>query len=187
MINRKFVIALLFASLALGVSCRKKGDAIPGGTLTTGNVTLITDNTVQPIVEDAIAVFQGIYPLAHVKQVNKPEKEIIAALMKDSAAVVVLPRMLTKEEEAHFLKKKIVPRVAHFATDAVALITNERAADTVVNLEEVLRCSVGSRLQRFPSLYLITLTPALFNIFWRLPVLRIFLQIISSPLRPMKK
>lgn len=143
MINRKFIIVFLFASLALGVSCRKKGDAIPGGTLTTGNVTLITDNTVQPIVEDAIAVFQGIYPLAHVKQVNKPEKEIITALMKDSAAVVVLPRMLTKDEEAHFLKKKIVPRVAHFATDAVALITNERAADTVVNLEEVLKVLRG--------------------------------------------
>lgn len=143
MANRKLIVALLGVSLAIGVSCRKKKSAAEQQTLTSGHITLLTDNTVQPIIEDAIAVFQGIYPRAHVKQVNKPENEIVAALLKDSAAIVVLPRKLTKEEEAHFLNKKIVPRVTHFATDAVALITNEKAADTVINLEEVIKVLRG--------------------------------------------
>lgn len=143
MINKKLVVALLFATLALGVSCRKKKNNADEQTLTSGNITLLTDNTVQPVIEDAIAVFQSIYPRAHVKQVNKPENEILAAMLKDSAAVVVLPRKLTKEEEAHFLNKKIVPRITHFATDAVALITNGKAADTVINLEEVIKVLRG--------------------------------------------
>lgn len=143
MINRKYVVLLLLIFLTLGVSCRKKKAPESDQTLTAGSITLLTDNTVQPIVEDAIAVFQGIYPRAHVKQVNLPENEIVAALMKDSAKVVVLPRKLTAAEESHFLKKKIVPRVTHFATDAVALITNERSADTVVDLEEVVKVLRG--------------------------------------------
>src|SRR5690606_4373515 len=39
--------------------------------------------------------------------------------------------------------KNIKPRATEFAVDAIALITNSKAADTVVNLEEVLKVLQG--------------------------------------------
>lgn len=112
-------------------------------TLTSGEIRIFSDNTVQPIIEDVLAVFHSVYEEASIKQVNMTEQEILKALLADSASVAVLSRKLTKEEEAHFTNKKIEPEVTEFAIDAIALITNEKTADTVINLEEVIKVLQG--------------------------------------------
>lgn len=139
------IIACLIACGTI-VSCKKDATVnkkTVSETLTAGEITILTDNTVQPIIEDVLAVFHNAYEEASIKQVNMTEQGIIKAFIEDSADVAILPRMLTKEEEAHFTDKKITPEVTEFAVDAIALITNKRAADTVVNLEEVLKVLQG--------------------------------------------
>jgi phosphate transport system substrate-binding protein len=139
-----FILGFIFCGTM--ISCKDNNSQKKGPvkeTLTSGSITLLTDNTVQPIVEDVLAVFHNIYDRANIKQVNKTEQEIIQAMMQDSATIAVLPRMLTKDEEAHFAKKDIKPRVTPFAVDAIALITNEKATDSVINLEEVLKVLQG--------------------------------------------
>lgn len=145
---RYFTIVVIACLIACGtiVSCKKDtavNKKAVSETLTTGEITILTDNTVQPIIEDVLAVFHNTYEEASIKQVNKTEQEILKALAEDSANVVVLPRKLTKEEESHFTDRKIKPDVTEFAVDAIALITNIKAADTVVNLEEVLKVLQG--------------------------------------------
>lgn len=138
---------ILLCIFAIGMLFSCKGDKAAGGeseTLIAGKTTLLVDNTVQPIIEDVVAVFQSVYDRANIKQVNKTENELINALMKDSASVVVLPRLLTAEEDAHFKKIGIEAQVTPFAVDAIALITNKTAKDTVVNLEEVLKVLKGN-------------------------------------------
>lgn len=112
-------------------------------TLTAGKRTIMVDNTVQPIVEDVLAVFHSVYDRADITQVNATETELINALLKDSVSVVVLPRLLTDEESAHFERKKITPKITQFASDAVAFVTNKTAKDTVINLDEVLKVLKG--------------------------------------------
>jgi len=108
-----------------------------------GNLNLQVDATVQPIVEDVLAVFKSVYPKAHILQVNRSESDIVNAIMRDSSAVVVLTRELAENEKAHFDKFNIKPRITHFATDALALITNKATTDTVVNLEDVYKVMRG--------------------------------------------
>ena len=108
-----------------------------------GNLNLQVDATVQPIVEDVLAVFKSVYPKAQILQVNRSESDIVNAMMRDSSAVVVLTRELAENEKAHFAKFNIKPRITHFATDALALITNKTATDTVVNLEDVYKVMRG--------------------------------------------
>jgi phosphate transport system substrate-binding protein len=141
----KHLYKITFACLlAVGViySCKKAASSAAGSddeeTATSGSTTILVDNSIQPIVEDVLAVFHSIYDRAHVTQVNKTENEIINALMQDSAKVAVLPRLLTKEEEARFTKKGVTPQITFFATDAIALITNKSATDTIINSEDVL-------------------------------------------------
>ena len=78
--------------------------------------------------------------------------EIVNALLKDSASVAVLPRNAYQKRRSHFKKKNIEPKVTEFATDAIALITNKQSADTVVNLEDVLKVLKGSLSDKISKL-----------------------------------
>lgn len=149
----KYTFALVTAVIigsAVFVSCKNEPKTVNAQqdqideNMTYGNLTLYTDVTVQPIVEDVTAVFSSIYTKAHITQVNKNESDIVNAMIRDSAQVAVLTRMLTDEEQANFTKTGIKPKITHFATDALALITNKIATDTVINLEEVYKVLQGN-------------------------------------------
>lgn len=132
--------------IAFIVSCNRDSNRAPKDfeeTPTSGETTILVDNTIQPIVEDVLAVFHSVYDHAHINQVNRTEVEIVNAMLKDSARIAVLPRLLTKEEETQFTKKGITPRATFFGTDAVALIAYKASNDTVVELEEVLKVLRG--------------------------------------------
>ncbi|HYD90831.1 MAG TPA: substrate-binding domain-containing protein, partial [Flavobacterium sp.] len=145
--KRFFRIFVFVCILAIGLifSCKKDtGTATEvEQTSTSGNGQILVDNTVQPIIEDVIAVFHSVYERANLTQINKTETEIINALMQDSARVAVLPRLLTEQEEAVFKRKNITPHITPFAVDAIAFIANGAAQDTVINLEEVLKVLRG--------------------------------------------
>lgn len=137
-------VLVLFGAAFMG--CKKDTSVTvsqPEENMTYGNLTLYTDGTVQPITEDVLAVFSSIYTKAHITQVNKNESDIVNAMMRDSAHVAILTRLLTDEEQAHFDKTAIKPRITHFATDALALIANKTATDSVINLEEVYKVLQG--------------------------------------------
>ncbi|RWW92248.1 PstS family phosphate ABC transporter substrate-binding protein [Flavobacterium cerinum] len=153
-----FKRTILLCIFVIGMFFSCKGDkTTPDGkavneTLIAGKTKVLVDNTVQPIVEDVLAVFHSVYSRSHVTQVNMTENEIINALLQDSASVVVLPRLLTAQEESHFEKLGIKPEVTPFATDAIAFITNKTAKDTVVNLEDVLKVLKGNTSDKVQKL-----------------------------------
>lgn len=106
-------------------------------TILQGEITVLVDETLQPIVEDEIAVFESQYK-AKIKQINKPETEIINDLINQKAAVAFLSRKLTESEEAIFRARKILPRLTLFATDAIVFLTNKNSKDTLLDLQEVI-------------------------------------------------
>lgn len=106
-------------------------------TVLEGTATVYVDQTLQPIVEDQVSVFESQYR-AKIKQVNQSESEIVNALLTDKTQIAVLSRKLTSKEENHFKQKNIKPRITHFASDAVVFITNKTAQDSLVDLQEVI-------------------------------------------------
>lgn len=143
----KHIRIILVAGLAASgfFSCKGDGktEATELDTPTAGKSVIYVDNTLEPVVEDVLAVFHSVYDRAHITQVNRTETGVINALLKDSATFVVMPRLLTNKEEAYFKKKKITPEITQFATDAIALITHKTATDTVIELAEVLEVIKG--------------------------------------------
>lgn len=134
---------LLFIAV-LVYACKKNSDAgTVEQTSTSGELTLYVDSTVEPIAEDVIAVFESVYDRATVKQVNKTEGEIINALLSDSADVAILSRQLTKEESQYFKNKNIEPKITEFATDAIALITNKKEPDSIIDIQEIFKVIRG--------------------------------------------
>ncbi|HLP65600.1 substrate-binding domain-containing protein [Flavobacterium sp.] len=128
------VVAFVFA-------CAKKENK---ETILKGTTTILVDETLTPIIEDQIAVFQNEYD-AKIKLISQSEKEAVLSLSKGVADVIVLPRKLSSDEEKLFKQKKIVPRTTVFAKDAIAFVMNKRSNDTLISVDEIVRFLKGEK------------------------------------------
>ena len=116
-----------------------------------GAIDVTVDETVKPIVEDQVAVFEGTYD-ARISITTKSEAELINDLANQKAKVVITARDLTKEERDRFVKNKINPRVTPFAIDAIALISNKSNNDTLIALKSVIDFMQGKSDPRIKGL-----------------------------------
>ncbi|MFH6993075.1 PstS family phosphate ABC transporter substrate-binding protein [Flavobacterium sp. FlaQc-48] len=107
-------------------------------TILKGTMDITVDETIKPIVEDEVVVFEGTYYGAKITVKPKSEAELVNDLLNQKAKVVVMARDLTKEEKAKFDKSKINPRVTPFATDAIAFISKKGNNDTLIALKTVI-------------------------------------------------
>lgn len=106
-------------------------------TILKGTATIYVDQTLLPIVEDQVSVFESQYK-AKLDLVNLSESEVVNALLTDKTHIAVLSRKLTVSEENYFKQKKITGKVTHFASDAIVFVTNKASQDTLIDLQEVL-------------------------------------------------
>lgn len=133
----KIVAFIVFVFLFAMCNQKSKNEA-DNETILKGSIDITVDETVKPIVEDMVAVFEGTYYDAKISLKPKSEAELINDLLNQKAKVVVTTRNLTQEEKDRFEKSKINPRITHFATDAIAFVTNKSNNDTLIALKTVI-------------------------------------------------
>ena len=102
-----------------------------------GSATILVDETLTPIIEDQVAVFESKYN-AKIKIVSQSEAELIVLLFKEKSGIAILTRNLTINENKIFEQKKITPKITKFATDAIAFISNKSNKDTLIELKSVI-------------------------------------------------
>lgn len=131
------VIVLVFVCL-LFVMCNKNEQKKSNKeSILKGSTTVLVDETLFPIIEDQVAVFESSYD-AKIKLVSKSESELVLSLFNAKSGIAVLTRNLTEEENKIFAQKKITPKITKFATDAIAFISNKSNNDTLIDLEQVI-------------------------------------------------
>ncbi|QSW87327.1 substrate-binding domain-containing protein [Flavobacterium endoglycinae] len=135
--NSRFLGLVVFVFLFAMCNQKSKNES-EKETILKGNLDITVDETVKPIVDDQVAVFEGTYYGAKIAVKPKSEAELINDLLNQKAKVVVTARNLTQEELSRFEKSKIKPRVTPFATDAIAFVTNKSNNDTLIALKTVL-------------------------------------------------
>lgn len=133
----KIFVFIVLVTAVIYACKEKESDAAKPETVLQGTATVYVDQTLQPIVEDQVSVFESQYP-TKINLINASESEIVNALLTDKTQMAVLSRKLTSEEENHFIKKNITPRITHFASDAIVFVTNKASQDTLVELQEVI-------------------------------------------------
>ena len=109
----------------------------PSDTPTTGELTVIADETYQPLIDSEVDTFNRIYTYADVTVRYKPEAEAFNDLMNDSVRLIIVPRKPNQEELKQFEKWEIVPRVTKIAYDAVALIGSKDLEDSTYSISEL--------------------------------------------------
>ncbi|MTH16876.1 substrate-binding domain-containing protein [Flavobacterium sp. LC2016-01] len=135
----------LIVFVFLFVMCNQKNKNESKETILKGSLDITVDETVKPIVDDQVAVFEGTYYDAKITAKPKSEVELINDLLNKKTKVAVTARNLTAEELKRFDKSKINPRVTPFAIDAIALISNKSNNDTLIALKSVIDFMQGKK------------------------------------------
>lgn len=116
-----------------------------------GAATILVDETLTPIMEDQVAIFESKYD-AKIKIVSKSESELVVSLFKEKSGIAILSRNLTLNENKMFEQKKITPKITKFATDAIAFISNKSNNDTLIELKSILEFMQGKQNSKINGL-----------------------------------
>ncbi|MBS4065352.1 MAG: substrate-binding domain-containing protein [Chitinophagaceae bacterium] len=137
--------ALLYICVCLiAVACKNK-KPVPTDTAETGTIHISVDETFKPIIEEQIQVFQASWPKAKIIAEYKPEAECWDDLLRDSTRMVIVTRKLTQAETSYYYDSlSVYPTTGILAQDAVALVVNREAKDSVFTKEEVAALLSGT-------------------------------------------
>lgn len=125
----------------LTVNCTKKEEK-KEETILKGTASILVDETLVPIIEDQIEVFESYYD-ATLTIVAKSEQEVVNSLLEQENRIAVLTRDLSVTEKKVFEQKKIIPRTTKIAIDAIAFIANQNNKDTLIALQDVVSFMQG--------------------------------------------
>ena len=127
-------VAFIFASC--NRNKQQQGNTIEN-TTTSGVITICVDETLKPIIEEEIEVFEGLYPKANIIPKYTSEVTAFNELFADSVKLIVATRSLTDEEIQSLQANNLYPKVSKIAIDGVALITNRNNPDSLVTLDQL--------------------------------------------------
>ncbi|WP_353182650.1 substrate-binding domain-containing protein [Parapedobacter lycopersici] len=142
---KKSLLLLLIIGFGVFLDSCNGGPSKDDQTILTGRLRVLVDESLLPIMEEQVAVFEHIYDYAEVELVDGPENQLVGKLFNKEAEVIVLTRQFTDEEKKFFEAREFRPRIAQFATDAIALIANRNTPDSVMKVDDVIQILRGNR------------------------------------------
>ena len=151
MLKNSKVFILGFVSV-LFVMCNKSDQSKNDKeSILKGSATIFVDETLTPIIEDQVAIFESKYD-AKIKIVSKSESELVLSLFKEKSGIAILSRNLTLNENKIFEQKKITPKITKFAVDAIAFISIKSNKDTLIELKSVIDFMQGKKSSRIKGM-----------------------------------
>ncbi len=144
MMNKiKGIFLFLIVIVAVVLGCKQSDNAnTDKETILKGSTSILVDETLKPIIEDQIEVFQSGYK-ANIALIAKSENEVIKSFLNDSTRIAVLARPLNENEVKFFESLKIKPKTTIIGTDAIAFVSNKNNKDTLIALKDVISFMQG--------------------------------------------
>jgi phosphate transport system substrate-binding protein len=149
--SAKLPYFLFFLSIIFVVSCNQSNSSKKEETILKGSASIYVDETLTPIIEEQVAVFENEYE-AKIKLISKSESQTVNSLFNDKGAIAILSRNLTPEELSIFKQRKINPKITPFATDAIAFIVNKNNNDSLIALKDVISFMQGNTVSSIKGL-----------------------------------
>ncbi|MFI5156065.1 MAG: substrate-binding domain-containing protein [Chitinophagales bacterium] len=127
------ILALLFSG------CKEKG--LKDGqkeTPVSGTIHVSADESFKPVMDSEVKVFESSFPNAKLIVHYKSEADCFRDLTRDSTRMIIVTRPLNKEEERFYMDSiHFVPVYGKLAYDAVAVILNAHAHDSLFTMEQI--------------------------------------------------
>jgi phosphate transport system substrate-binding protein len=109
-----------------------------------GRLTISADESFKAIIDSQLAVFLSEYPDISVKVQYKPEAECFKDFEGDSTRLIVVTRPPNRKDEDYY-QKKFTYGISYekVANDAVAVILNNAAKDTLLTVADLREILLG--------------------------------------------
>jgi phosphate transport system substrate-binding protein len=104
----------------------------------TGTIYISADESFKPVIDSQIQVYEARHPGTKIIPLYKPEAACIKDLMVDSIRLVIITRKYSEAEENTIVDSfKVAPKFMIVARDAVAVIVNPKAPDSLFTMDEL--------------------------------------------------
>lgn len=150
-----FFFGIISLSLISIFGCKKKSSDADNikETAVSGTTTILVDETVFPVVEDVVTLFENEYKRTKINLVSKSESEILKMIQEDKSRIAILPKTLDSTEIKYYNNtKKVYPRITEFGLDAIAFIGSISQKDSTLVLNDVLDVLKGKENQKIKTL-----------------------------------
>jgi phosphate transport system substrate-binding protein len=109
-----------------------------------GKIYISVDESFKPVIDSQIKVYEDRYPSAQIIPLYKPEAECIRDFAVDSIKMVIITRRYSKEEAAFIADSlRVGPSQMVVARDAVAVIVNPKAPDSLFTMNDIVAILKG--------------------------------------------
>ncbi len=125
------------------ISCNNVNQKkIATDTFNRGEINISVDESFKPVIEEEIKVYESSYPNVKINAFYKSEVDCFKDLQGDSTRMIIVARGLNENEELYYKSTlKFIPNYTDVAYDAIAVIVNHHAKDsvfTLANLKDIL-------------------------------------------------
>ena len=127
---------ILFAVFTL--ACNNSNEKNTYDSPKQGTIYISVDESFEPVISEQIKVYESTYPDAKIIASYKSEADCFRDLQKDSTRMIIVAKGLTEEERKLFVDKlSYPPQYDILAYDAVSVIINKYAKDSVFTLAKL--------------------------------------------------
>lgn len=103
-----------------------------------GTIRVSVDESFKPVIEQELLVHHSAFPNTHIEVSYKSEAACFRDLRSDSTRMILVARGLTKHEDSAYRDVLgFAPSYGILAYDAVAVIVNREATDSVFTLNQL--------------------------------------------------
>ncbi len=134
----KLLLVYIFL-FAVMVGCNNTPNKLaPTDIPSDGTIYISVDESFKPVMEQQILVYQSSYPKAKIIATYKSEVDCFKDLQNDSTRMIFVARGLRKSEEDYYIAKlEYKPEDDVLAYDAVAIIVNINATDSLFTIAKI--------------------------------------------------
>ncbi len=136
--EKSFLLGFLFIIFLWGCNTNKNQGNISYDTPRNGTIYISVDESFEPVINEEIKVYEASYPGTKIIASYKSEADCFRDLENDSTRMIIVAKGLTREESAYFDSKiSFKPQFGVLAYDAVSVIVNINAADSIFTLQQI--------------------------------------------------
>lgn len=133
-------------SILVLASCSQRTNAPERtDTRTSGEATIVVDETLMPIIKEQINVFEYLYPESEIKALYTSELDAYRLFTSDSIHYLIGTRPLTTEEDQQLKAVKREVTTRKLAIDGIAIIVNKDNDKTLMTLEDISDIVTGKK------------------------------------------
>src|SRR5690606_17270816 len=103
-----------------------------------GVIYISADESFKNVIDAHVKVYESSYPGTKINVQYKPEAECFKDFGVDSITMIIATRGFSEEEKAFMTDSmKVIPTKSVIAYDAIAVVVNKNAPDSLFTMEEL--------------------------------------------------